>query len=202
MPDLDGVHYSRDELMRKVGRLDQVAGVRLVTLGDAVERGVRGARVPRGQRSSSSTSCSSIRASTSAAASRAGAPWRGPHAPASPAPGSYEPTGQGFLRSFGAGRGPCSTTCGLDHRLLAGRGYGRATGITTRRSRRRAVRVARPDLEPAGPALAGYGERWEGDECVLYADGEVARAHPSSVSSCSSGGEIEARIGESRYDDP
>ena len=41
MPELDGVHYSRDELLRKVGRLEQVAGVRLVTLGDAVERGVR-----------------------------------------------------------------------------------------------------------------------------------------------------------------
>jgi Domain of unknown function (DUF4432) len=41
VPSLDGVHYSRAELLRKVGRLEQVAGVRLVTLGDAVERGVR-----------------------------------------------------------------------------------------------------------------------------------------------------------------
>ena len=32
---------TRRELMRRVGRLDQVAGVRLVTLGDGAERGVR-----------------------------------------------------------------------------------------------------------------------------------------------------------------
>jgi len=31
--------YSRAELLRRVGRLEQVAGARLVTLGDGTERG-------------------------------------------------------------------------------------------------------------------------------------------------------------------
>jgi hypothetical protein len=41
MPDLDGTFYSREDLLRRVGRLEQVAGVRLTTLGDGSERGVR-----------------------------------------------------------------------------------------------------------------------------------------------------------------
>src|SRR6202049_3061769 len=41
MPSINGRATTRRELMRRVGRLEQVAGVRLVTLGDGVERGVR-----------------------------------------------------------------------------------------------------------------------------------------------------------------
>ncbi len=41
MPRLYGHDYSRGELARRVGRLEQVAGVRLVTLGDGGGRGVR-----------------------------------------------------------------------------------------------------------------------------------------------------------------
>ncbi len=41
MPELFGKTWSRDELLRRVGRLGQIAGVRLVELGDGAERGVR-----------------------------------------------------------------------------------------------------------------------------------------------------------------
>src|SRR5882672_7352920 len=41
MPPVRGKAMTRRDLMRRVGRLDQVAGVRLVTLGDGIERGVR-----------------------------------------------------------------------------------------------------------------------------------------------------------------
>src|SRR4249920_991838 len=41
MPFLHGKAATRRELMRRVGRLEQVAGVRLVTAGDGIERGVR-----------------------------------------------------------------------------------------------------------------------------------------------------------------
>lgn len=41
MPAIPGGTLTRRDLMRRVGRLDQVAGVRLVTLGDGIERGVR-----------------------------------------------------------------------------------------------------------------------------------------------------------------
>lgn len=41
MPSLFGARYSRADLLRRVGRFEQAAGVRLVTAGDGVERGVR-----------------------------------------------------------------------------------------------------------------------------------------------------------------
>src|SRR3954468_3872571 len=41
MVKLWGTEFSRGELTKRAGRLDQVAGVRLVTLGDGNERGVR-----------------------------------------------------------------------------------------------------------------------------------------------------------------
>ena len=41
MPKVRGQAMTRRDLMRRVGRLEQLAGVRLVTLGDGIERGVR-----------------------------------------------------------------------------------------------------------------------------------------------------------------
>ena len=41
MPELYGQALERSDLLRRVGRLGQVAGVRLVELGDGTERGVR-----------------------------------------------------------------------------------------------------------------------------------------------------------------
>ncbi len=39
MPELFGTRWSRAELLRRLGRLEQAAGVRLVTLGDGLARG-------------------------------------------------------------------------------------------------------------------------------------------------------------------
>src|SRR5215470_953619 len=41
MSELFGLRYTKSALLRRVGRLEQVAGVRLVTLGDGQARGVR-----------------------------------------------------------------------------------------------------------------------------------------------------------------
>src|SRR5262249_3528222 len=41
MAELFGVSYRRADLLRRIGRLEEVAGVRLVTLGDGQGRGVR-----------------------------------------------------------------------------------------------------------------------------------------------------------------
>ena len=41
MPRLHGESMSRSALARRTGRLEQVAGVRLVTLADGAARGVR-----------------------------------------------------------------------------------------------------------------------------------------------------------------
>src|ERR1700683_5839050 len=41
MPELFGTGYPRAGLLRRVGRLERAAGVRLVTLADGLGRGVR-----------------------------------------------------------------------------------------------------------------------------------------------------------------
>ncbi len=106
-------------------------------------------------------------------------------------PWFYEPEGLGFLRSFGAG---LLTTCGLDHAFAAAEDtaeqyhypakpveryglHGRVSGIPAR--------------------LAAYGEEWRGDECVLYAEGEVLQAAVFGEQLLLRR-RIEARVGESR----
>ena len=80
-------------------------------------------------------------------------------------------------------------------RALHGRGHGRAVPLPGRSRPRTFGLHGRVSNRPA--RLAGYGERWEGDECVLWAEGEMLQA--------SVFGEhlllrrrIEARVGESR----
>jgi Domain of unknown function (DUF4432) len=188
VPELDGFRYSRDELLRKVGRLEQVAGVRLVTLGDAVERGVRVLEFRTGSgfefdvlvdRAFDIGRCEQGGRAL-AWTSRAGfaGPW------------FYEPSGLGFLRSFGAG---LLTTCGLDHAFSPAEDSAEQYHYPAKPTEQYGLH-GRISNRPA--RLVGYGERWEGDECVLYAEGEVLQA--------SVFGEqlllrrrIEARVGES-----
>ncbi len=168
MPTLFGTEFSRRELQRHIGRIDQVAGVRLVTLGDGAERGVRVLEFRTGSgfefdvivdRAFDVGRCE-YRGMALGFQSPVGfaGPWY------------YEPDGLGWLRNFGGG---LLATCGLDHTLFpvedTATQYfypGRPTatyGLHGRISNR-----------PA--RLTGYGERWEGDECILWAEGEVLQA--------------------------
>src|SRR4029077_6652683 len=115
MPSINGRATTRRDLMRRVGRLDQVAGVRLVTLGDGIERGVRGLEVRTGpgfafdvlvDRSLDVGRCK-LRGQALSWLSPTGVvgPWYA------------EPLGLGGFRSWGGGM---VVTCGLDHTLLGG----------------------------------------------------------------------------------
>ena len=168
MVTLWGRQWRRDELLARVGRLEQVAGVRLTEGGDGAERGVR-----------------LLRCSTGAGFEfeilvdrgfDIGGAWLGgrPLAWSSPVgvvgPWYTEAAGIGWFRGFPGG---LVSTCGLDHTLLGGADdsavfnyphrvtetyglHGRYTGLPAR--------------------LAGYGARWDGDDCVLWAEGEVVQA--------------------------
>src|SRR2546421_550630 len=116
MPSFLGRSYGRRELLRRVGRLEQLAGVRLVTVGDGAERG-------------------------------------------------------GRLLEF-------RTRTGVQFDVVVDPAF---DGRTSNRPAR----------------LVGYGERWEGDECVLFAEGEVLQAALFGEQLLLRR-RIEARVGESR----
>jgi hypothetical protein len=191
MPELFGTGYTRAGLLRRVGRLEQVAGVRLVTIGDGQGRGVRILEFRTGTGFAFDVLID--RTFDVGRCELAGQPlsWLSPSGLVGP--WYYEPDGWGWFRAWGGGM---VVTCGLDHTLVPGEDS--------------AEHFNQPHIQPTVsyglhgrvgglPArLAGYGERWDGDECVLWAEGEVLQ---SAVF-----GEhlvlrrrIEARVGESRF---
>jgi hypothetical protein len=163
-----GRQWSRAELLARVGRLEQVAGVRLIEGGDGAERGVRLLRLTSG-------AGFEFEVLVDRGFDVGGAWLRGqPLAWSSPmgviGPWYHEPDGIGWFRGFPGG---LVSTCGLDHTLLGGPDdttvynyphrvtetyglHGRYTGLPAR--------------------LGGYGVSWNGDDAVLWAEGEVLQA--------------------------
>src|SRR5256885_14240254 len=101
---------TRADLLRRVGRLGQVAGVRLVTLGDGIERGVRLLEFRTGTGFEFDVVVD--RAFDVGRCEHAGRALGWQSAPGFAGPWFYESEGLGFLRTFGGG---LLTTCGLDH---------------------------------------------------------------------------------------
>jgi hypothetical protein len=168
MPDIFGNGYRRDDLLRRVGRLEQVAGVRLVALDDGAERGVRLLEFRTGSgfafevvvdRAFDVGRCELNGRSLSwlSGVGFAG-PWY------------YEPEGLGFFRNFGGGM---LTTCGLEHTLFMAEDTAEHYHYPPKKTETFGLH-GRISNRPA--RLVGYGERWEGDECVLWAEGEVLQA--------------------------
>src|SRR4051794_18416797 len=109
MPEIFGSYYSRAELLKRVGRLEQIAGVRLFTLGDGTERGMRGLEFRTGtgfifevlvDRAFDIGRCE---LAGQALGWQSGTGFAGPW--------YFEPEGLGFLRTWGGG---LLTTAGLD----------------------------------------------------------------------------------------
>ena len=189
MPDLYGRRYSREQLSRRTGRLGQAAGVRLVTLGDGVERGVRVLEFSTGTGFAFDVVVD--RAFDIGRCEHAGRAlaWTSPVGFAGP--WYYEPEGLGFFRTFGGG---LLTTCGLDHALFMAEDTAEQYHYPPKQTEQYGLH-GRVSNRPA--RLVGYGERWDGDECLLVGEGEVLQA--------SVFGEqlllrrrVEARVGESR----
>ena len=113
MPELWGTNYSRSGLLRRVGELEQVAGVRLVTLTDGMERGIRVLEFRSG--SGFAFDVLVDRAFDIGHCELAGRALGWHSGTGFVGPWFNEPEGLGFLRSFGGG---LLTTCGLDHTLF------------------------------------------------------------------------------------
>lgn len=169
MPDLFGRSWTRPDLARRVGRLEQVGGVRLVTLGDGIGRGVRVLEFRSGAGLSFDVLVDRAfdigrfevdgRSLTWLSTTGVVAPWYA------------EPMGLGWFRAWGGGM---LVTCGLDHTLLGG------TDDATQFSQPHILTTQEYGLHgrvgflPA--TLVGYGERWVDDTCVLWAEGRVRQA--------------------------
>ena len=188
MPNLFGQRLSRIELSRRVGRLDQVAGVRLVTLDDGGGRGVRVLEFRTGtgfefdvlvDRAFDIGRCA-LRGVPLAWISAVGVqgPWFG------------EPEGLGFLRTFTGG---LLTTCGIDHALFMSEDTAAQYHYPPKRTEVFGLH-GRVSTRPA--RLSGYGEAWQGDECLLWAEGEVLQAAVFGEQLVLRR-RIEARVGES-----
>ncbi|MFI5282517.1 MAG: aldose 1-epimerase family protein [Candidatus Dormibacterales bacterium] len=189
MPSIHGEAMTRRDLMRRVGRLDQVAGVRLATLGDGIERGVRVLEFRTGSgfafdvlvdRSLDVGRCEFKGRALS---------WLSPTGVVGP--WYAEPLGLGWFRSWGGGM---LVTCGLDHTLLGGVEEAPQYHQLVKPTEEYGLH-GRIGFMPA--RLTGYGERWEGDECILWAEGVVRQAAVYGEA-MELRRRIEARVGESR----
>ena len=85
-------------------------------------------------------------------------------------PWYYEPEELGWLRGFGGG---LLTTCGMEHALFMAEDTAAHYNYPPKQTERFGLH-GRVSYLPA--KLAGYGARWDGDECTLWAEGEIVQA--------------------------
>lgn len=170
MTKLYGEIRDRRALAERAGMLSQFAGVRLMTLGDGVERGIRLLEFRTG--SGLRFTVLVDRAMDIADCEHNGRAI-GWHSPSGfRHPGLHEYEGEGGLawaRSFSG----LLVTCGLDHILfmneVSAETYVYGPKPTVKHSLH-----GRIGTIPA--RLTGYGEHWEGERCILWAEGIVQQS--------------------------
>jgi hypothetical protein len=149
--------YSGKELLKRIGSMDQVGGVKLLELSEGVERGVRVALIRSGELNFlvAVDRCMDI-----VNAEYKGIPlaWISPTGILSPS--FYEPEGLGWTRGFPGG---LLTTCGLTYLGAPTVDQGEPLGLHGRIS-----------YIPA--KLIYAGSQWEGDEYVIALEGEAKEA--------------------------
>lgn len=170
MTILYGCPRSRADIAMRTGSLSQFAGVRLMTLGDGAERGVRmlDFRTGSGLRFTVMVDRGMDIAEVEHKGRAIG--WHSPTGFRHPT--YFDPEsedGLGFTRSFSG----FLATCGLDHIL----GAEEVPALNYNYPRRATARHGLHGRVANLPArLTGYGETWEGDRCILWAEGTVVQA--------------------------
>jgi hypothetical protein len=170
MTFLYGQQLSRRQVAERSGALAQFAGVRLMILDDGVERGVRMLDFRTGSglhftvmvdRGFDIGDCEHKGRSIG---------WHSPSGFRHPGLSNPEDEdGLGWLRSASG----LLVTCGLDH-MLGGSRFPADHYHYGPRPQVRAPLHGRVSMIPA--RLTGYGECWEGDDCILWAEGVVQQA--------------------------
>lgn len=155
MANLYGQTFTRQELSRRIGQIDQLAGVRLSELSDGIGRGVRTAHLRTG--SGLSATILIDRGLDIYDAEFNGMPlaWVSSTGPAHPA--YYEPPDAGWLRGF---HGGLMLTCGITTMGSASVDEGKALGLHGRIS-----------YTPASHVHVG-GE-WQDDQYLIFVEAQV-----------------------------
>lgn len=189
MPSLRHTPVGRRDLQRRIGRLEQLAGVRLVTLGDGAERGVRVLEFRTGTGFQFDVLVDRAMDIGRCELGGRSLTWLAP--PGVIGPWYTEPMGMGWFRAWGGGM---LVTCGLDHTLLGGVDETSHFHQVIKPTEEYGLH-GRIGFLPA--RLSGYGERWDGDQCTLWAEGTVRQAAVFGET-LELRRRIEARVGESR----
>jgi hypothetical protein len=155
MPHLFGRNIGKQDLLMRAGDLSQVAGIRMMTLADGAERGVRIADVRTG-------SGLRFQVTLDRGMDLSVAEYRGiPLAFRSPAgdvhPSRFEPAGRGWLRTFAGG---LMTGCGMTYLGSPCTDDGADLGLHGRLSHLQATDVA-------------ASRRWDGDNCTFTLSGSL-----------------------------
>lgn len=170
MVRLYGQTLSRREIAERSGMLSQFAGVRLMTLGDGVERGIRllEFRTGTGLRFTALVDRALDIADCEYKGQAIG--WHSPSGFRHPGLHDYEgENGLGWARSFSG----LLATCGLDHIL----GPAEVPADNYNYPGRKLVRHSLHGRVGTIPArLTGYGESWDGDSCILWAEGIIQQS--------------------------
>lgn len=169
MVEIYGQKLTRREVEARCGALGQFAGVRLMTLGNGVERDIQMLEFRSGtglrftvliDRAMDIADCEFNGQSIG---------WHSPSGFKHPGLHDYEGEGGlGWLRSFSG----LMVTCGLDHILFMYDAPADNYVYTPRQKAKQSIH-GRVGTIPAN--LAGFGERWEGDSCILWAEGVVTQ---------------------------
>lgn len=170
MPTVYGIPLTRREFEQRVGHARQVFGVNLVEFGDGAERGVRALEFRTGGGLVFSVLVD--RSMDIGAFDFRGVPLAWQSATGFRQAQLIDPmdeNGSGFMRGFSG----LWCTCGLDHIRQPDVGAASHFDLPLRRELRYPMH-GRGAFQPC--VLRGYGERWEGDECWLWAEGVMTQA--------------------------
>jgi hypothetical protein len=168
--ELFGRNLTRREVAAQAGSLSQFAGVRLMTLGDGVERGIRMLEFRSGTGLRFTVLVDRAMDIADCEYRQFPIGWHSPSGFRHPGLHEYEgEDGLGWLRSFSG----LLLTCGLDHILF----MDEAPADHYRYPHRKSVKNSIHGRISTIPArLGGYGERWEGNRCFLWCEGTVSQA--------------------------
>lgn len=191
MPRLFGKDYSRQELMRHIGHLSQVGGVQLLASEEGITRGVRYVEFRTG--TGFSFKIAVERGMDVGYCEYQGQSLAWIPSTALPAPWYFEAQDQfGWLRTA---LGGLITSAGMIHI-----GNPETADVSHYNFPARAQETygVHDRMAMIPGQLTHYGERWEGDECILEAEGKVVQAQTYGENLVLTR-RYTARLGESRF---